>query len=714
MGILPALGRIWVAAGLPGSRRFEILVPMQGRTGRQQRARRATLASLGVRAACAVVAGALAGCAGVPPAGGPGEWVACGRLAGARVAAGELAGPLRIGDGCFLDSEGRAVMLRGINVSGSCKLPVRGGAGGQQGRFAPAGEVSFTGRPFPLDEAPRHFARLAGWGFHFVRLLVSWEAIEGHGPGVHDGEYLTYVERLAAAAGRAGLRVLVDFHQDVWSRFTGGDGAPRWTLEEAGFDVGGLKASGAALFADQYAGNPAGGVWTANHERLACATMFTLFFAGDDFAPRCRAGDGTPIQQFLQRHYLDAAAALAARLRGHRNVIGFEVMNEPGAGFIGRARLDRCGVFALDAAPTPLEAFAAGSGMARRVASFRLGPLGPARCGRVTLNAGGASAWQAGRPCIWRQHGVWGLDDRGEPVLTAPGYFACRGGRPVDFVNDYYRPFVERFARRIRGIDRRFVVGVEEPVMAEDPQRSGVPDWRGAAPPGVVNTSHWYDIAALATRRCRGWLAVDPDARAVVLGSGPVARLFDRQLAGLRRESAQRIGPRPVLVGEFGVPFNRRAAGGGGPFRLQQRALGRQCRALEQNLLGSALWHYGPGSLGPGGDGWCGEDFAIWCGDSGGRALGAVARPYPLAVPGRLLEAEFDPARGEFRCRFERDPAVRAPCLVCVPAPAFGDGFAARADDGSLAFDRGRRLLVYQPGPAAGARTLVVAARAGR
>ena len=56
--------------------------------------------------------------------------------------------------------------------------------------------VSFVGRPFPLEEADEHFGRLAAWGLSFVRLLVTWEAVEHAGPGKYDEEYLEYLVQL--------------------------------------------------------------------------------------------------------------------------------------------------------------------------------------------------------------------------------------------------------------------------------------------------------------------------------------------------------------------------------------------------------------------------------------------------------------------------------------------------------------------------------------
>jgi hypothetical protein len=126
--------------------------------------------------------------------------------------------------------------LRGINLSGSSKIPWPGN------RTTPADfynhhQVSFVNRPFPLEEAGEHFARLRHWGLTFLRLVVPWEAIEHAGPGQYDETYLDYLYQLAVKACRYGIQFFVDPHQDAWSRFSGGDGAPGWTLEAVGFDL---------------------------------------------------------------------------------------------------------------------------------------------------------------------------------------------------------------------------------------------------------------------------------------------------------------------------------------------------------------------------------------------------------------------------------------------------------------------------------------------
>ncbi|HAP54411.1 MAG TPA: hypothetical protein DCQ16_00210, partial [Spirochaetaceae bacterium] len=93
------------------------------------------------------------------------------------------------------------------------------------------------------EEADEHFARLSSWGQRFLRLLVTWEAVEHEGPDTYDYAYLDYLEALAEKAAHWGVNLFIDPHQDVWSRWSGGDGAPQWTLEAVGFEARNFHAS---------------------------------------------------------------------------------------------------------------------------------------------------------------------------------------------------------------------------------------------------------------------------------------------------------------------------------------------------------------------------------------------------------------------------------------------------------------------------------------
>ena len=85
----------------------------------------------------------------------------------------------------FTDEFGRILQLRGVNLSGNAKLPYRPYLPthiSNREVFFDHKNVSFVGRPFPLDQADSHFARLRRWGFTFLRFCVTWEAIEHEGP----------------------------------------------------------------------------------------------------------------------------------------------------------------------------------------------------------------------------------------------------------------------------------------------------------------------------------------------------------------------------------------------------------------------------------------------------------------------------------------------------------------------------------------------------
>jgi hypothetical protein len=621
---------------------------------------------------------------------------------------------IRIAGSRFVDELGRTLILRGVNLGGSSKVPRRpDGATHLREGFFDHRNVSFVGRPFPLEEADEHFARLRAWGLTFVRLLVTWEAIEHAGPGRYDEEYLDYVRAIASAAGRHGLQLLIDPHQDMWSRFSGGDGAPGWTLEAVGLDVTQLAATGAAVVHALHDGPYPRMIWPSNETKLAAATMFTLFFGGSDFAPETRV-DGEPAQEFLQRHYVAAVCQLARRLRDLPCVVGYDTLNEPLRGYIGWPDLRVAGgMVKVGPCPSPFQAMALGAGHTQAVETWVAGPTGFRRSGTQALNRERARAWLPGCDCVWRRHGVWDVDGDGEPRLLRPGHFSRRGDRAIDFSQDYYLPFARRFAAAIRAVHP------EAAIFVESAPQEPPPRWDA---PGLVHAPHWYDGFVLFLRRYSDWVAVDNRTRRLVFTPWRIRRSFAQQLGDFRREASERLNGAPTLIGEFGIAFDLRGgrAYRDGDFGVQIKAMDRTLRALDDALLSGTLWNYTSDNRNAHGDLWNGEDLSIFSRDqqsdpadlhSGGRALEAVVRPYARAVAGEPLRMHFDRRRRVFEFDFRHDPRIAAPTELFVPTYQYPRGYEVELSDGTSESIPETQTLAYHHGAERETHTLRIRPR---
>lgn len=552
----------------------------------------------------------------------------------------------------FLDADGRTLLFRGCSLGGDSKLPVNPGSS--------AAECSFVGRPFGEAEADLHFARLASWGFNLVRFVITWEAVEHAGPGVYDEAYLSYLRNVIKAAERHGILVYLDPHQDVWSRFSGGSGAPGWTLEAVGFDLSKLAASGAA--------DPEG-PWPLNYHRYACATMFTLFFAGNRLAPG-RYIEGVNVQDWLQDHFIEAMRHTARRLKDCANLIGFGTFNEPHSGFIALPSLDSRSRMLAEAGmvPTAFEAMTAASGFTCQVEEFRF--FGHRRTGRKgVMNPSGVSLFREGCVCPWREAGVWGLSG-GEPVALKQDYFAR-----VDFTRDCLQPFIARFIAELSRKHGHYVFFTEgiplgpraswsaESLRREDGTRLQ-----------VAEAFHWYEGFLLMTKRWRPYLAADGIRGKVVLGKSNVRRSVERQIAELadlpRREGI------PALVGEFGIPFDLDEKRGyrTGDWSRHEEALSLQYEALDAALLHGMIWNYSATNTEGSGDGWNGEDLSVWNSETGVRALRGFSRPYPKATSGKPLVLSFDRKDRVFTYSWEGKPGRTE---IYVPAHWYPEGWTA-------------------------------------
>ena len=598
----------------------------------------------------------------------------------------------------FIDETGRTRILHGVNLSGGSKVPADPvGHTHLPDSLDETRDISFIGRPFPLEEADEHFARLKHWGLDFLRFVVTWEAVEHTGPGQYDEDYLDYLEAVLEKALDYDINLFIDPHQDVWSRFSGGDGAPAWTLEAVGIDVSTLHQTGAALLHQKHRDDYPQLMWANNYYRFATFTMFTLFFGGETFAPDMMV-DRRNIQSYLQEHYVNAYAHVARRIGHLPNVVGFGAMNEPHFGLIGVPDLrshDHL-LFQRGVMPTPAQAIFLANGFAQDCPDFGspLPSFPPKQVTNVPLDPQGATVWQDGCDDIWRAHGVWDVADDGKPRLLRPAHFA-RG----DFTQDFLKPFTERFAAGIHAVLPQAHIFVEAEPFRPPPHYDETDK--------LVYAPHFYDGITLFTRRFHPQLNFDFSTMRPLIGEKMIRDYLSRQYGRFRGFADQAMGAVPIVIGEFGIPFdmNGAAAYRNGDFSRQTQALDYNLRALDDNLLSYTLWNYTPDNSNAHGDLWNNEDLSIFSRDqqsdpadinSGGRALSAVVRPYARKVAGEPLSMRFDMASGSFTFSFRHNSDLTEPTEIFVPNLQYPEGYRVEVSDGEFEVQADEQRLIYR------------------
>lgn len=199
---------------------------------------------------------------------------------------------LQVVDGGELrDAQGRAVIMRGLNT-------------GNRNKTAPFVPFPITD-DIALDEfrlaADEFFAPMRDWGLDTARLPFSWAALEPE-RDVWDEQYLDRYEVMVDAAWSAGLRVIIDFHQDVWAENYCGDGFPTWAVADPSAPWHECPDSEWGL---KYVTNP------------DVRAAFDRFWANED--------------QLIDEFHV-MWMKMAERFADHPGVVALEVLNEPGWG----------------------------------------------------------------------------------------------------------------------------------------------------------------------------------------------------------------------------------------------------------------------------------------------------------------------------------------------------------------------------------------------
>jgi endoglycosylceramidase len=187
------------------------------------------------------------------------------------------------------DDQGRVVLMRGVNA-----------------RVDGVFDVTFDdGRTAlePIPElGPADCARMRQLGFNALRLPINWSGIEPD-RGSYDEAYLQRVDDAVACATDADLFVVIDLHQDAYSKHIGEDGAPLWAIEPPPETL--LE----------------GPLDDLDDRRVSAQVRaaFESFFAPGD-------------PHGLQADFIAMLEVVGARYADAPMVVGFEIFNEPDIG----------------------------------------------------------------------------------------------------------------------------------------------------------------------------------------------------------------------------------------------------------------------------------------------------------------------------------------------------------------------------------------------
>ena len=389
-------------------------------------------------------------------------------------------------------------VYRGINVTGSAKLPL---AEQPTTRTRPAplslpssNQLPFGELPFDRSEQRRHAERLASLGFNLIRLVLPWEVLAPYSPDLSPPkDQIDSILHFLRECKRVRVRVIVDGHQDVASRFTGGDGFPAWAVEACNVTCN-AEVLHRSLAAHLHSMNSDESYprmsWSCNHGRLGCATLMTMFWGGGRFLGKW------DLQQKLQSNYIRVYAHLASAISaaGLADVIaGFDAFNEPDAGFIGIEDLSALARSSLD----PIK------GMTPRAAI-----------------QSGAAVWLDGE-CPFK-----GIKD---------DHFKLFEGE--SFEQTFLAPFLVEFQRRVVDAhlpnSRLFVEGRPFRPLPSLPFAS-------------VPCPHWYDLETLIYRKF--------NKRQLPLEKLKSRML--KQIKGIMDGCRTKNHPERVVLGEFGLAMN--------------------------------------------------------------------------------------------------------------------------------------------------------------
>ena len=215
----------------------------------------------------------------------------------------------------FRDDQGRARIFHGFNVV--VKRP----------DYTPI-QDHFD---FDMSISDEDLKYMQTWGTKIIRLGVMWESVE-RSPGVYDTEYLDKIDALINKFGDYGIAVIVDNHQDLFSRQLCGEGVPYfytpsdvdhhcpWGVVGAFFRLAGRCVP---IQSYKMQTDAQGLPLIEECQKHSFMDMYTAPEVASAFDALYQNKDG------LLDKMLAFWTEVAERFKSNPNVIGYDILNEP-------------------------------------------------------------------------------------------------------------------------------------------------------------------------------------------------------------------------------------------------------------------------------------------------------------------------------------------------------------------------------------------------
>ena len=296
-----------------------------------------------------------------------------------------------------------------------------------------------------LEDAPSFFQSLSDKGINLLLWQITWDSIEPEEPEKYDEEYLAQLRLVLKYAEDYDISIIMQPVMKGWNKLAGGVGAPDWTLKTIGIDS--EKLSKSIETAQNFIQENKLPKTTENPIiKYVKDTMFTLFWAGKDFAPDLLI-EGDNIQDYLQTKYIDAMKHTARRIKDCKSVIGFSCMNGAEKGFVDLATLlgkEENPITIKIKADYGLSSFEAIKAANGYKAEFvKQGTNLPLlkQTGNLTL-ALEENIFMEGKQCPWK-NSLWSLDENQNILLNKDKYFCSTNEN--SFAQKYYKTFQQDF-----------------------------------------------------------------------------------------------------------------------------------------------------------------------------------------------------------------------------------------------------------------------------